>query len=256
MAEIPPAVLRQLNAGTTESLNLVEWLAVDIEKLAKAAGYSAGLDGTELATHARKLRGLGVMQRTGGMGAALYQLLENDRGREKALGKLASHMSDSVRTWACYALVAHSELPLETRLELVRPFATDSHMGVREIAWMAIRPHLAMDLELAFRLLVPWTTEADPNLRRFASEATRPRGVWCAHISELKNDPEPGLAILEPLRSDPHIYVRRSVANWLNDASKTRPDWVRKITARWLRESKTKETAWTVNHATRTLRKG
>ncbi len=51
------------------------------------------------------------------------------------------------------------------------------------------------------------------------------------------------------------VPQRRSVANWLNDASKSQPDWVRDVCARWLRESPAKETAWIANHATRTLRK-
>ncbi len=98
--------------------------------------------------------------------------------------------------------------------------------------------------------------DPDPNIRRCATEATRPRGVWSAHIEALKQSPELGLGILEPVRSDPSRYVQRSVANWLNDASKSRPDWVREVCQRWTEESPTTETAWTVNHALRTLRKG
>jgi len=62
--------------------------------------------------------------------------------------------------------------------------------------------------------------------------------------------------LLEPVRSDPSDYVRRSVGNWLNDASKSRPEWVRSLAAEWRRASKTAETAWIVRHALRTLRKG
>jgi 3-methyladenine DNA glycosylase AlkC len=50
--------------------------------------------------------------------------------------------------------------------------------------------------------------------------------------------------------------VRRSVGNWLNDASKSRPEWVRSLASEWGRASKTVETAWIVRHALRTLRKG
>ena len=90
-------------------------------------------------------------------------------------------------------------------------------------------------------------------VRRCAAAATRPRGVWCKHIDELKRDPSPGLPLLEPLRSDESLYVRRSVANWLNDASKDAPEWTRDVCARWLRESPTAETRSLVDHALRSL---
>lgn len=97
--------------------------------------------------------------------------------------------------------------------------------------------------------------DADPNIRRCAVEGTRPRGVWTAHLEALKQDPEPGLALLEPVRSDPSRYVQNAAANWLNDASKSRPDWVQAVAARWAEESPTKETAYIVNRGLRTLRK-
>ena len=80
-------------------------------------------------------------------------------------------------------------------------------------------------------------------------------GGWTAHIETLKSDPEPGLAVIEPVRSDPSRYVQRAVANWLNDASKSRPDWTQAVCTRWIEESLNKETVWTVHHALRTLRK-
>ena len=128
-------------------------------------------------------------------------------------------------------------------------------MAVRECAWDSVRPYVAADLGRGIRLLEPWVRDPDPNIRRCAVEGTRPRGVWTPHIEALKEDPEPGLAILEPVRSDPSRYVQRSVGNWLNDASKSRPDWVRQVCSRWTEESRTRETAWTVNHALRTLHK-
>jgi 3-methyladenine DNA glycosylase AlkC len=126
-------------------------------------------------------------------------------------------------------------------------------MAVRECAWDSFRPHLAKDLARGLRLLRRWVKDADAGIRRCAVEATRPRGVWTEHIEALKQDPAPGLPLLEPLRSDPSGYVRNAVANWLNDASKSRPDWVRAVCRRWARESRTPETRAIVRRALRTL---
>jgi 3-methyladenine DNA glycosylase AlkC len=114
---------------------------------------------------------------------------------------------------------------------------------------------VAADLERGLRLLAPWVLDPDASVRRCAVEGTRPRGVWTRHVDAQKEDPSLGLPLLEPVRSDPSDYVRRAVANWVNDASKSQPAWARALAARWARESRTPETAWTVRRALRTLRK-
>lgn len=121
------------------------------------------------------------------------------------------------------------------------------------MAWLAVRDEIAGDVDTAVRLLQAWATHPDPNIRRFASEATRPRGVWCAQIETLKSEPWRGLPLLEPLHADTSRYVQNSVANWLNDAAKTQPEWVREVCVRWSRASTLPATQYIVRRAQRSL---
>ena len=72
---------------------------------------------------------------------------------------------------------------------------------------MPLRPHLATNVPHAVKLLVAWTADPSPLVRRFAVEATRPRGVWTGHIDALKQNPDLGLPLLDPLKADPEKYV-------------------------------------------------
>ena len=91
---------------------------------------------------------------------------------------------------------------------------------------MAFRPHLAQSLDAGLELLEPLSQCENANVRRFAVEVTRPRSVWGAHLDQLKWQPGQAMGLLESTRADPSRYVRLAVGNWLNDASKTRPEWV------------------------------
>jgi len=257
-AAIPARVLRELHAGRIESRSLVEWLALDLARLAANAlpevlGASAAKRVAEAARVSAAAKH-GIAERTRVAGFALAAELGSGRERSRQVEVLRKHASDTVRGWCAFAVAGGDGIALEERLARVRPFAADAHFGVRELAWMAVRPALAAELERALALLAPWSLEPDSNLRRFASESTRPRGVWCAHIARLKSEPALGLPVLEPLRADPEKYVRDSVGNWLNDAAKDRPDWVRAICGRWTRESPCAETAHVVKRALRSVR--
>ena len=166
----------------------------------------------ELGQEADRLNGEGVTKRLKGIGEALFVWTKNHPKRSEIYEALASHQSDMVRVWANYMLTADQEVHLAHRLEATRRFAADRSVAVRECAWDSFRPYVVADLDGGFRLLEPWVRDPDPNIRRCAIEGTRPRGVWTAHIEDLKQDPEPALALLEPVRSDPSPYVQRSAA--------------------------------------------
>jgi 3-methyladenine DNA glycosylase AlkC len=88
----------------------------------------------------------------------------------------------------------------------------------------------------AIARLIGWVSEPDANLRRFAIEIARSRGVWAKHIAQLRAEPWHGLPLLEPCRHDESRYVQDSVANWLNDAARSRPDRVREVCLEWLQD--------------------
>jgi 3-methyladenine DNA glycosylase AlkC len=256
-AGVPREVLELLNAGQIETVNLSEWLAVDLLALAGAVfpviGREVLLPSACLAVAA--IEGTSAPKRSAAIVGVLHDSLDGAERSLEVAQALGQHRSDVVRGWACSLIGLEAGLTLEQKLSAVRPLAADSNMSVREMAWLALRPSIAAELDSALELLRTWVLDGDPNVRRFASEATRPRGVWCSHIGRLKEQPGIGLALLKPLNSDPSKYVRDSVANWLNDASKSQPQWVRQICEAWKTESSTKETAYIVKRALRTLEK-
>ena len=257
IASIRPEVLAALNDGAIATVNLVEFLAIDMRLLACNVAAGIGLDpqAERLQDTLAMLPAIKPMQRHGHIARALYDLSYPRADRDAIANALANHPSDMARSWAAYWMEC-SDLGLAAKLQAVRRFATDPHFGVREMAWYAVRNDVIANLDAALALLQPWVGDADPNIRRFACELTRPRGVWCAQIEALKAAPWRALPLLAPLRADASRYVQNSVANWLNDASKDHPAWVQKICADWERASPTAATTYITRRALRTLRKG
>jgi 3-methyladenine DNA glycosylase AlkC len=256
-AGVPAEVRRLLDEGRIETVNLSEWLIVDQAALAARVFQDFGWEAITAPCHAAlaALVTPTAPRRFEAIGRVLAEAFATSREQKDAIDRLRAHPSDIVRSWAAYLLGQSSCWSLAEKTQHIRALAADHNMSVRETAWLSVRETLASDIATTLRLLAPFVRDADPNVRRFASEATRPRGVWCRHIQSLKDDPSPALPLLEPLRSDTSKYVRDSVANWLNDASKSRPEWVQSLCARWLRESPTAETKAIAHRALRTLRK-
>jgi len=254
--DIPKDILEQLNRGEIECANLVEFLAIDrlvllrniLEKHNRMQYFSPVC---KMVEKIEKPTSISIGY-TVAVGLGKQVFANND---DDFLAKLANETSDFVRSWAAEITGGKSDLKIADALKKIKPFAADRHFNVRESAWAAVRHHIVQKPKEAIEILSKWVLDNDENIRRFASEATRPRGVWCEHIKELKENPELGLPIVEPLKSDSSRYVQNSVANWLNDASKTQPEFVKKLCKRWEKESDTKETAYTIKRALRTINK-
>lgn len=119
-------------------------------------------------------------------------------------------------------------------------------------AEFAIRPFFIEHRELTLQTVHEWCVDPDEHVRRLASEGSRPRLPWGQQLPVFIKDPAPVFQLLEKLKDDPSEYVRRSVANNLNDISKDHPETVIALCRRW-QNGATKERQWIIRHATRTL---
>ncbi len=115
----------------------------------------------------------------------------------------------------------------------------------------AVRPFLQQDMAGTLAVMQRWATDENEHVRRLASEGCRPRLPWSFQLKDLIANPDPVWPILDTLRADPSLYVRKSVANHLNDITKDHPDWVLDKMAAW--PSGNPQTLWIIRQALRTL---
>lgn len=136
------------------------------------------------------------------------------------------------------------EAALEANYQLTQRFSAE----------FSIRSLLASAPTQTFRALERWASDESPHVRRLVSEGTRPRLPWAERLPAVQRDPTLVAPLLERLKDDPSEYVRRSVANHLNDVAKDHPEHVLAVARRWLRGA-SKERRRLVEHALRTLLK-
>ena len=117
----------------------------------------------------------------------------------------------------------------------------------------AIRPFIKKYPEKTMAIMLSWSIHSSHLVRRLSSEGCRPRLPWAMALPDFKLNPQSILPILENLKNDTSDFVRRSVANNLNDISKDNPNTVIEIAKRW--KGYNKETDWIVKHGCRTLLK-
>lgn len=120
-------------------------------------------------------------------------------------------------------------------------------------AEFAVRPMIIRDPEKMMAVMLKWASHQNEHVRRLASEGCRPRLPWAMALPAFKHDPQLILPILDRLKQDDSLYVRRSVANNLNDIAKDNPN----VVLDWCKRNIGchPDTDWIIKHGCRTLLK-
>lgn len=132
------------------------------------------------------------------------------------------------------------EISMKAQYELTQRFTCE----------FSIRPFINQYEERTMKVLYTWMKDANPHVRRLCSEGTRPRLPWSMKLSSFVEDPAPAIPILEELKNDPELYVRRSVANHVGDIAKDHLELAMSLCEDWL-EDASKELRWVIRHALR-----
>lgn len=144
---------------------------------------------------------------------------------------------------ATYGLdLQHFDLSMKALYEITKRFTSE---------W-PIRPFLQQHQEKTLQQLSEWVADDNAHVRRLVSEGTRTRLPWAGRLRAFQKDPAPVLRLLEELKTDPELYVRRSVANNLNDIAKDHPDLVVETLTKW-NKIDDEGTQWLIRHALRSL---
>jgi 3-methyladenine DNA glycosylase AlkC len=117
----------------------------------------------------------------------------------------------------------------------------------------AIRVYLLNDFDRTLKTMEKWSADENFHVRRLSSEGSRPRLPWSFKLDQVIKNPRITSSILENLKCDDELYVRKSVANHLNDISKDSPDHVLKLVNTW--DKAHPHTAWIVKRGLRSLLK-
>ncbi len=136
--------------------------------------------------------------------------------------------------------IEHFETSMRAQYELTQRFTAE----------YSIRVFLERYPQRTLTRLREWAVDSNVHVRRLVSEGTRPRLPWAPRLRAFQDDPRPVIELLDLLKDDPELLVRRSVANNLNDIGKDNPTALIATCRRWMREP-TPERRWLVRHALR-----
>lgn len=203
-----------------------------------------------------ELDAISLTQRVSLLGDAIAKQLPADfREVAPGLHQLAANwpVTDNNAGWQQYAiwpLITYAGQAGINKPDLALPVLAD--LTPLFTAEFAIRPYLEQHFEQTYRQMLDWADHEDPHLRRLASEGLRPRLPWGIHLKHIPT--EKALALLDKLKDDDSVYVQKSVANHLNDLSKTHPKLILDLCQSW-QDSATPARQWIIRRALRTLQK-
>ena len=163
---------------------------------------------------------------------------------------LSSVGSTGITGWAIMPLVHYVGLQGHGHFELSMTLLKE--MTKRASSEFGIRFFLVKSPEKTLKTFHVWALDEDLHVRRLVSEGSRPRLPWAMRLPMFIKDPSPVIALLEILKDDGSEYVRRSVANNLNDIAKDHPDIVATIASKWMKGA-SKERKKLIRHGCRTL---
>lgn len=193
------------------------------------------------------LAGLSVMQRMARVSECLHAVLPlSYEASLDVLRDLAPRMNSMfVSTFLPHYVACYGRHAFDLSMDALKYF---TRFGSSEFA---VRYFLRDDLERTLKVMHEWALDANEHVRRLASEGSRPRLPWSFHLEPIQADPELTAAILDTLKADSSLYVRKSVANHLNDVTKQHPAWVLDRLEGWPLQER--HTAWIARHALRSL---
>ncbi len=232
----------------------------EIDKLARsfAKNYPDFEQDSFVRSVTKKIPSLELKDRVKCVADALHLRLPQEASRRYSILKKVSQDLDLIQNdnfflfWPLLQLVESYGLDdFESSIDVLRELTPSFS------AEFAIRPFIKKDPEQVKRKFLLWARDPNHHVRRWVSEGTRPLLPWGMKLDFVLENPDWSLELLEILKFDPEEYVRRSVANHLNDFSKKHPEIVIKTLKRWLTEDQSQkkkiETNRLVKHALRTL---
>ena len=190
---------------------------------------------------------LSVMQRMARVSESLHAVLPLDyQDSLEVLFELAPRLNSGfVSMCLPHYVASYGGHAFDTSMDALKYFTT---FGSSEFA---IRYFLRSDLERSLERMHDWTRDENHHVRRLASEGSRPRLPWSFRLEAVQADPQLAAGILDRLKADESLYVRKSVANHLNDVTKVHPEWVLDTIEGWSLDNK--HTVWIAKHALRSL---
>ncbi|MCB1227229.1 MAG: DNA alkylation repair protein [Verrucomicrobiales bacterium] len=233
----PPAQLK-------DWFNEARYRSLAAQLKALAAGFDEDLF---LKQTLEGLEARSLMERLHQAAVAVEAALPGSYRKQVAvLKKLAPQVEHGfVSIFLCDFVATFGREDVEFSLEALRYLTT---FGSAEFA---VRPFLAEFPQQTMAIVQGWVADENEHVRRLASEGTRPRLPWGMRLTHLVRDPSPCAPILEALKDDESLYVRKSVANHLNDISKDHPEWVLKRLENW--DLNQERQRWIARQACRTL---